>query len=142
MSKTEESASADTHSRPPPVDLLTDKQLLALAAELVAQGWSRTALAEDGSGRRVEPWSTSARSWSPLGALIAIWLRARSEQPEVLEIAYAAFTLATGGRPEEWNAAPWRTKWHVLSAFARARRNLPEARAQIRSGGASGGSRD
>ena len=60
----------------------------------------------------------------------------------MLEIAYAAFTLATGGRPEEWSAAPWRTKWHVLSAFARARQNLPEARAQIRRGDTSRESRD
>ena len=127
MAKTEESAPADTPRLPPAPDALTDERLLALAAGLVARGWSRTVLAEDGSGRRVEPWSASARSWSPLGALIAIWIRARIERPEVLEIAYAAFTLATGGRPEEWSAAPWRTKWHVLSAFARARQNLPGA---------------
>ncbi len=82
----------------------------------------------------MEPWSESACSWSPLGALTRVWHERRGVEVEVFEVAYAALALATGGRPEEWNAARWRTKRHVLRAFARARRYLPQAWHQIRPG--------
>jgi hypothetical protein len=84
-------------------------------------------MAEDARGRRVEPWSDAACRWSPLGALLRVLHETRGEAFESVEVAYAALALATGGRPEEWSAAPWRTRWHVLGAFERARDCVPEA---------------
>ena len=101
--------------------------LLDAAAALVAVGWSQRALARDREGREVAPWSESACAWSPLGAMTRVWHDRRGEELEVFEAAYAALALATGGRPEEWNAARWRTQRHVVRAFARARGFLPEA---------------
>lgn len=124
-----ESSRSGAITRPPSAE-----QLLAGAADLISRGWCQNALAEDRDGRQVEPWSESACSWSPLGALTRVWHERRGVEVEVFEVAYAALALATGGRPEEWNAARWRTKRHVLRAFARARRYLPEAWHQIRPG--------
>lgn len=109
-----------------------DEQILVRAAELVSLDWCRDALAEDQTGRRVEPWSDSARSWSTLGALISAWVDRGAGRFDTLQTAYEAVALATGGRVEEWNAARWRTKWHVLSALARARMFLPQARQRVR----------
>ena len=97
----------------------------------IGGGWCQSHLAEDVRGRQVEPWAESARRWSLLGALLGVWVEARCPSGEVLETAYAALALATGGRPEEWNSASWRTSRHVLSAFRRARENVPAARRQL-----------
>jgi hypothetical protein len=59
-------------------------------------------------------------------ALTKVWHDRRGVELEVFEAAYAALALATGGRPEEWNAARWRSKRHVVRAFTRAREYLPE----------------
>jgi hypothetical protein len=106
--------------------------LLGEAAALVAAGWSQRALARDAQGREVEPWSDAARQWSPLGALTRVWHERRGTELDVFEAAYAALALATGGRPEEWNAARWRTQRHVLRAFAHAREYLPDTWRQLR----------
>jgi hypothetical protein len=106
---------------PPP----NAEQLLSRAAELIATGWCQNALARDEHGRQVEPWGPNASRWSLLGALTRIWHDDRGEELEVFEAAYAALALATGGRPEEWNDARWRTKRHVLRAFLRAHDYLP-----------------
>jgi hypothetical protein len=108
---------------------LIAEQLLTRAAELVGRGWCQSTLAEDRDGRPVPPWSETASRWSPLGALLAVWHESPGD-PEAFETAYTALALATGGRLEAWNEAPWRTRRHVLSAFARARQNIPEARAR------------
>lgn len=129
--QTSESPATGAPSRRPRKQL-PDEQLLARARELVAQSWCRRAPAEDRFGRPVEPWSASACRWSALGALTKVCYESRGEG---VEAAYEALSLATGGRPEAWNAARWRTKWHVLSAFARARDYLPEARRRVRAGG-------
>jgi hypothetical protein len=102
--------------------------MLQRAAQLVARGWCQTALARDEDGRQVEPWSGSARSWSPVGALIRAWYESRPAELDAFSLAYAGLALATGGRVEEWNSARWRTKRHALSAFARAQGYLPAAR--------------
>jgi hypothetical protein len=112
--------------------LSDDDELLVRASELITRGWSRRVLAEDRYGRQVEPWSTGACRWSPLGALTCVWHERPGVGFDVFETAYAAMALATGGRVEEWNAARWRTKSHVLRAFARARGFLPQARQQLR----------
>jgi hypothetical protein len=131
MSKTrstEPTAGQPRHAPP------SAERLLAEAAALIAGGWSQKALARDRNGREVEPWSESACRWSPLGALTKVWHERRGVELEVFEAAYAALALATGGRPEEWNAARWRTKRHVLRAFAHAREYLPEALRQFNAG--------
>jgi hypothetical protein len=75
---------------------------------------------------RGSPPLVAARSVDPRLA------RTPGTELEVFEAAYAALALATGGRPEEWNAARWRTQRHVLRAFAHAREYLPEAWRQLR----------
>jgi|SRR5215208_996012 len=109
--------------------LPNDDQLLDRALGLVRRGWSRGALADDRQGRQVEPWSEAATQWSPLGALIAAWHERGGGRIEEFDTVACALALATGGHTLEWNAVPWRTKWHVLSAFECARGFLPEARA-------------
>jgi hypothetical protein len=69
----------------------------------------------------------SARRWSPLGALLRTWYESPSADAEAFRIAYTALANATGGRLEEWNAARWRTRRHVLNAFGRARIYVPAA---------------
>lgn len=110
---------------------LDDVTLLIRAEGLVRRGWCRKGLAQDRSGRQVEPWSASAHSWSPLGALLRVWYQ-RGDGSDPFRVAYTALALATGGRLEEWNAAPWRTKRHVLDAFTHARDYLPMAWRQVR----------
>jgi hypothetical protein len=100
-------------------------RLLDESASLVARGWCQGVLAVDDDGRRVEPWSRSARRWSPLGALLRTWYESPNADADAFRIAYAALAGATGGRLEEWNAARWRTRRHVLNAFGRARIYVP-----------------
>ena len=119
-----------------------DEQLLTRARDLVARSWCQAGLAQDRDGRVVEPWRSSARSWSPLGALLAALFLGSDGSLDSFRIAYTCLALATGGQVEEWNAARWRTRQHVLSAFDRARDFVPGVRrSQIpgteRSAGAS-----
>lgn len=104
-----------------------DLQLLERGADLIVRGWCQGALARDAVGREVEPWSETAASWSPLGALLAAWYESTCASREAFEAAYAALALATGGRVEEWNSERWRTQRHVRSAFFRAHGDLTAA---------------
>ena len=107
-------------------------RLLEEAGLLVARGWCQAALAIDEDGRRVEPWNASARRWSPLGALLRAWYESPSADADAFRIAYTALAKATGGRLEEWNAARWRARRHVLNAFGRARAYVPSAPSRTR----------
>jgi hypothetical protein len=129
MSRAERSETNEAPT-PPSGELLEAELLLTRAAALVESGWSQQPFAEDRHGRAVEPWSEGASRWSPLGALIKV-AREDDDGWEVFQLAQEALALATGGRLAEWNAARWRTKWHVLSAFARARSFLPQAQEQL-----------
>lgn len=132
MSASSEARAAIRHEdRRSPRDRLTDEELLRRAARLVVVGWCQKGLAADRYGHQVEPWSEGACRWSPLGALAAVWFENGGVGFPAFVAAYTALALATGGRLEEWNASPWRTKWHVQRAFARAQSFLPEARAQL-----------
>ena len=111
---------------------MSDERLLARAAALVARGWCRKAPAQDWRGRPVDPRSDRALRWSPLGALERAWAESPETPRDVFEAARASLALATGGRPDEWNDAPWRTKWHAVSALRRARDYLPQAREEVR----------
>jgi hypothetical protein len=131
MTRSRETRATEVRARRGPEHRLTDEELLASAMRLVKRGWSRQARAEDKRGRPVEPCSGDACRWSPVGALQRAWCEGEGGSLEVFATVYLSLSLATGGRLEEWNAAPWRTKWHVLSAFERARRNLPQAREEL-----------
>jgi hypothetical protein len=117
---------ADRASRLEAVRLLEESRLL------IARGWCQGALAIDEDSRRVEPWSTSARRWSPLGPLLRAWYESPSADAEAFRIAYTALANATGGRLEEWNAARWRARRHVLNAFGRARAYVPSGASRTR----------
>lgn len=132
MASSEVTGAKSEAVRPPAAEPLTADLLLTQAAARIAGGWCQSNLAEDVRGRQVEPWAESACRWSLLGALLGVWVEARCPGGEILETAYAALALATGGRPEEWNSARWRTSRHVLSAFRRAQENVPAARRQLR----------
>ena len=108
-----------------------DELLLARASDLVAHGWCRVGLAQDRNGRQVEPWRTCARSWSPLGALLAALYTGSDGSLDSFRIAYTCLALATGGRLEAWNAERWRTQQHVLSAFGRAHDLVPSVRRNL-----------
>jgi hypothetical protein len=131
MARTKRTETNEAATPRPTAELLEAERLLTRAAAVIESGWSQKELAEDRHGHAVEPWSEDACRWSPLGALIKV-AREDGGGADVFQLAHAALALATGGRLGEWNAAPWRTKWHVRSAFARARRYLPEAREQLR----------
>jgi hypothetical protein len=131
MARTERTETNEAATPRPSGELLQAERLLTRAAALIESGWSQKALAEDRHGHAVEPWSEDACRWSPLGALIKV-AREDGGGAEVFQLAHAALALATGGRLAAWNAARWRTKWHVLSAFARARGFLPQAGEQLR----------
>jgi len=108
-----------------------DELLLARARDLVASGWCQVGLAQDRDGRQVEPWRSAARSWSPLGSLLAALYVGSDGSLDSFRIAYTCLALATGGRLEAWNAERWRTQQHVLSAFARARDLVPSVRRNL-----------
>jgi hypothetical protein len=115
-------------ARHAPIELAEGEAFLGQAARLIARGWSRSGLAEDRHGRKVEPWSDEAVAWSPLGALTRIWYESHGEAFTGFDAAYWSLSVATGGRLEEWNTARWRTQWHVVTAFERARNLLRELR--------------
>ena len=110
-----------------------DVELLERALALVSSGWCQRGLAQDGDGHQVEPWSETARSWSPLGALLRAWYERPDGDHDAFAAAYTALALATGGRLEEWNAARWRALHHVRNALLRADEYLPVARRRVRS---------
>jgi hypothetical protein len=108
-----------------------DELLLVRARDLVARGWCRVGLAQDRNGRQVEPWRSCARSWSPLGALLAALYTGSDGSLDSFRISYTCLALATGGRLEAWNAERWRTQQHVLNAFARAHDLVPSVRRNL-----------
>jgi hypothetical protein len=124
---TDEPASREV-ATPAPSHLADGEEVLREAARLIARGWCRQGLAEDRHGRKVEPWSNDAVAWSPLGALTRVWYESRGRRFGAFDTAYWSLAGATGGRLEEWNAARWRTQWHVVNAFQRARSRLRELR--------------
>jgi hypothetical protein len=71
-----------------------DELLLARARDLVASGWCQVGLAQDRNGRQVEPWRSAARSWSPLGSLLAALYVGSDGSLDSFRIAY------TGPRPQ------------------------------------------
>ena len=87
--------------------------------ELVAQGWSQGADARDMDQRPVHPWSSEARSWSVLGAIICgdstrqgrVPIDRLAEASVILAGAVDATSLST------WNDQPGRTQAEAVAAF-------------------------
>lgn len=88
-------------------------QILAVARNLIAQGWTQKTYARDKDGRPTPFGGPAATCWCASGAVqhaAADGFRAR----EALRI----FRTATGGWPvAPWNDEPTRTQDGVLEAF-------------------------
>lgn len=105
---------------------MTAQTLLASAALLIEHGWSQGADARDSAGVPTEPWNDDARSWSLLGALVAVLERASATVGEALALQVltrACVFLATtvdATSLAEWNDDPARTKTDISTAIAHA----------------------
>jgi hypothetical protein len=87
--------------------------------ELVAQGWSQGADARDIDQQPVHPWSSEARSWSVLGAIICGDSTHQGRVP-IDRLAEATVLLADAvDTPSlsKWNDKPGRTQAEALAAF-------------------------
>jgi hypothetical protein len=117
----------------------TAAAMVSEARSLVARGWCQGTHARDRRGLEVPAWSSEARSWSLLGALLASWHHHEADTLEADVIAHLADAEALGGATqvlgeavgtaslEQWNDHPQRTPADVLGALDRALRLL-EAR--------------
>jgi len=113
-------------SRPPqegraPLSLVED--LLAVAPELVHEGWCQGAAARDEAGKPVSPESTFARSWSAPGALELAWANEEIVTATRSRHTNAPTSLSlpsSGMRRRAWNDADGRTVGGVLDALAEA----------------------
>ena len=95
------------------------RQILMNGRELVAQGWSQGADARDMDQRPVHPWSSEARSWSVLGAIICGDSTRQGRVP-IDRLAEAAVLLAGAvdtASLSKWNDQPGRTQAEALAAF-------------------------
>jgi hypothetical protein len=100
-------------------------RLLVDVNALIAEGWSRGADARDGAGHPVDPWDSSAASWSILGALVAVLEReaqTTGELPleEVAAALYAIADVVHVDSLEQWNDALAQSQDAVLEAVDRA----------------------
>jgi hypothetical protein len=95
------------------------REVLENGRELVAQGWSQGAEARDSDQNAVHPWSSEARSWSVLGAIVCGDETRRGRVP-IDQLATAAILLAHSvDTPSlsKWNDQPGRTQAEALAAF-------------------------
>jgi hypothetical protein len=117
---------------------LTAAAMVIEARGLVARGWCQGTHARDRRGLEVPAWSSEARSWSLLGALLASWHRHEAHTLEADINAHLADAEALGGATEvlgetlgtasleRWNDHPQRAAADVLEALDRALRLLEE----------------
>jgi hypothetical protein len=99
------------------------EQMLALAHELVREGWCQGTAARDASGRPVSATSAFATSWSAAGALERVWRRTEDRFGPALDAfqrANLALAGSVGAVPQDWNDAEGRTVVEVLNALAEA----------------------
>jgi hypothetical protein len=105
--------------------MIAAPDLLRDARARVATGWCQHASARDGDGRIVEPWDVEARSWSLLGAIVAV---TEPRRLELGQLSLAELTTALGALAdliaepslESWNDAPDRARDEVLDVLDRA----------------------
>ena len=127
MARTEAPVRRAHAERPPANELLTPERLLAEAAARIVVGWCQ----KPGGGCATSSGRALERERLPLVAprgAAFVWFETAAERLDAFATAYTALALATGGRLEEWNAAPWRTKARAR-AFARAQSFGRSARA-------------
>jgi hypothetical protein len=105
--------------------MIAAPQLLSGARDRVAAGWCQHASARDAGGRIVEPWDAEARSWSLLGAIVAVTEPQRLERghlslTELTSALGALAELIADPSLENWNDAPERARDDVLDVLDRA----------------------
>jgi hypothetical protein len=100
-------------------------ELLRRASDLIRRGWTQHAESRDAAGGPVDPWLSSATSWSLLGALVA----ALEEETDVgddlplEQLADALDALALfvdSDSLADWNDDPRRTQDDVLGVLGAA----------------------
>lgn len=111
----------------------TPARLMAEARERVRRGWCQGAVAQDEDGRAVRPWSSEARRWSMLGALLACM---DGGPVKVLGQAVTSLHASTEQSPlEVWNDRPERTQQEVVTAFERTIESLERGEEETPSAG-------
>jgi hypothetical protein len=104
--------------------------ILKSGRRLVAQGWTSGADARNRDNRPVHPWSSEARAWSVLGAIICGDETHQGRVP-ISQLAQAAVLLAHAVETEsltKWNDAPGRTQADAVAAFDAAIASAAERR--------------
>jgi hypothetical protein len=89
------------------------------ARKLVAQGWTQGADARDRDGRPVHPWSSKARSWSTLGAIVCgdETHQGRVAIGSLAEAVVLVAAVVDASSLNDWNDESARTQADVLAAF-------------------------
>jgi hypothetical protein len=119
--------------------VLLAREVLMNGRDLVVQGWSQGADARDSDQDPVHPWSSEARSWSVLGAIICGDEMRKGRVP-IDQLASAAVMLAGAlDTPSltKWNDQPGRTQAQAVAAFDAALASAaerPESQVQDSSG--------
>jgi hypothetical protein len=106
--------------------------MLSEARGLLLRGWAQHAQARDAMRNVVPAWSGDARSWSVLGALLAIWHRQNGEAVDLDFVAHRLDARALGeatqalseemgtANIEHWNDDAGRTLAEVIATIDRA----------------------
>jgi hypothetical protein len=105
--------------------MIVAPDLLRDARDRVAMGWCQHASARAEDGRIVEPWDADARSWSLLGAIVAVTEPQRLERghlslTELTTALGALAELIADPSLEHWNDEPDRRATEVLAVLDRA----------------------
>jgi hypothetical protein len=104
------------------------REILVQTRERLETGWCQGADARDGAGAAVDPWSDRARSWSLLGALVAVTdplAPLGNARLGALRRALAALAeFVVEPSLAEWNDAEARTHANVISVLDEALRYL------------------
>ena len=101
---------------------MTPRAILIRGRDLIRKGWCQEDDARDANVERIEPWSTHARSWSMLGALVATEGVGRGAigRIPVDELGRAIVVLGEAANThslEAWNNAPKCTQAAVIDVF-------------------------
>ena len=108
-------------------------ELLRMAGDLVAQGWSQHADARTAWGEPTQAWADEAAQWSLLGALVASLERLdeRNEGRRLIEdlarVCVALADVIDCDSLELWNDDPARTREQVVHSLDAASHLLPAA---------------
>jgi hypothetical protein len=100
------------------------REILIQTRERLQSGWCQGADARDESGSAVDPWSDRARSWSLLGALVAVTdplAPLGNARLGALRRALAALAeFVVEPSLADWNDADARTKENVIDVLDQA----------------------